>query len=573
MFNPEFTPKLFTLIREGIPKNQLIRDLLAGIIVGIVALPLAIAFAIASGVSPEKGIITAVVAGFIISFLGGSRVQIGGPTGAFIIIVYGIVQEYGIEGLTVATFIAGFMIMFMGFLRFGSLIKYFPYTLIVGFTTGIAVIIFSSQVKDFFGLQIGSLPSDFVGSWKTILLNIHSIDLFAAAIGMFTLLVIILFSKKFSRIPGSLVAIVISTLVVYFLEIPVETVGSRFGAISATLPLPKFYLVDYETSRNLLQPALAIAALGAIESLLSAVVADGMIGGNHRSNMELVAQGGANIFSAMFGGIPATGAIARTVTNIKNGARTPVSGIVHAVTLLIVLVAASPLTAYIPLACLAGVLMVVAYNMSEMKIFFSIFKTSRSDIAVLLATFLVTVFFDLVIAIEIGMGLAAFLFLKRMSETVELGPVFDKYGMGKDDVTFEEELKNIPENTLIYEISGPLFFGAAQRFYDTMTSIGIHQKFLVLRMRHVSMVDATGIKRLKELILLMNSQNTGVVLSGVNNKVKDLLIKSGIDHLAVIAPDIEEALNYIRTGKLTAGNDHAALIPDIPVEGMQENSQ
>ncbi|MBS0001373.1 MAG: STAS domain-containing protein [Cyclobacteriaceae bacterium] len=451
----------------------------------------------------------------------------------------------------------------MGLLKFGKLIKYFPYTLIVGFTTGIAVIIFSAQVRDFFGLRIDDLPADFVGKWEAMMLGLNSINFYAAGIGVFTIILILLFSRKFSRIPGSLVAIILTTLVVYYLDFPVETVGSRFGSISPTIPVPRFYWVDYETFKNLLQPAMAIAALGAIESLLSAVVADGMIGGNHRSNMELVAQGGANIFSAMFGGIPATGAIARTVTNIKNGASTPVSGIIHAFTLLIILIVASPLTAYIPLACLAGVLMVVAYNMSELKIFFSIFKTSRSDIAVLLTTFLITVFFDLVIAIEVGMGLAAFLFLKRMSESVELGPVFSRNGSRNDDITFEEELKDIPGDTIIYEISGPLFFGAAQRFYDTMKSIGIHQKNLVLRMRYVSMIDATGVKRLKELIMLMKSQNTEVVLSGVNERVREILIKSGLDRETIIKSNIEEALNYIRLGKITGDEPDPARLREL----------
>ncbi len=542
----EFTPKLITVLKEGISRKALSRDILSGIIVGIVALPLCIAFAIASGVSPEKGLITGIVAGFAISALGGSRVQIGGPTGAFIVILYSIVEEYGIEGLTIATFLAGFLLMLMGFLQFGRLLKYFPYTLITGFTAGIAVIIFSSQVKDLLGLEMGQVPAPFIEKWVAYTGHFGSINPYALAIGLGTILLTLFFGRITTKIPGSLVAIVVATAAAFYLQLPVETIGSRFGDIPNTLPTPRLYTVSLETIQQLLQPALAIALLGGIESLLSAVVADGMIGGRHRSNMELVAQGGANILSAMFGGIPATGAIARTATNIKNGGRTPVAGIVHALTLLLIMLVASPLAKHIPLACLAGILVVVAYNMSELHAFFSIFKTTRYDIAVLLATFFLTVVFDLVVAIEIGMVLAAFLFMKRMADATNLGQSMLSEGpAGEEEPTFEQELKAIPRNILIYEINGPLFFGAAQKFSDTLKNIiGDQHNILILRMRNVPMIDATGLQRLREIILFMQSRKVQVVLSGVNESIRAQLSKMNIIDEAHIRPDVQDALKY-----------------------------
>lgn len=542
----EFTPKLITVLKEGISREGLSRDIMSGIIVGIVALPLCIAFAIASGVSPEKGLITGIVAGFAISALGGSRVQIGGPTGAFIVILYSIVEEYGIEGLTIATFLAGFLLMLMGFLQFGRLLKYFPYTLITGFTAGIAVIIFSSQVKDLLGLEMGQVPAPFIEKWVAYAGHFGSINPYALAIGLGTILLTLFFGKITTKIPGSLVAIVLATAAAFYLQLPVETIGSRFGDIPNTLPAPRLYTVSLETIQQLLQPALAIALLGGIESLLSAVVADGMIGGRHRSNMELVAQGGANILSAMFGGIPATGAIARTATNIKNGGRTPVAGIVHALALLLIMLVASPLAKHIPLACLAGILVVVAYNMSELHAFFSIFKTTRYDIAVLLATFFLTVVFDLVVAIEIGMVLAAFLFMKRMADATNLGQSMLSEGpAGEEGPTFEQELKIIPRNILIYEINGPLFFGAAQKFSDTLKNIiGDQHNILILRMRNVPMIDATGLQRLREIILFMQSRKVQVVLSGVNESIRAQLSKMDIIDEAHIRPDVQDALKY-----------------------------
>ncbi|HYK55864.1 MAG TPA: SulP family inorganic anion transporter, partial [Flavisolibacter sp.] len=413
---------------QNYSRQQFVKDIIAGIIVGIVALPLAIAFAIASGVSPEKGLYTAIIAGFIISAFGGSRVQIGGPTGAFIVIVYGIVQQYGVNGLIIATFLAGIMLMLMGFARFGSVIKFIPYPLIVGFTTGIAVIIFSSQMKDFFGLDMGAVPADFIGKWQAYFHHFSTISWYAVAIGLGTILIIAFFSKITHVVPGSLVAILVATVAVQLFHLPVETIGSRFGSIPSSLPLPSVPHLDWAVIKASIQPAFTIAILGGIESLLSAVVADGMIGGNHKSNMELVAQGGANMASALFGGIPATGAIARTATNIKNGGRTPVAGIVHAVSLLIIMLLVGKWATLIPMSCLAGVLVIVAYNMSEYETFMAIAKGSRSDATVLLTTFFLTVLFDLTIAIEIGMVLAAFLFMRKMIQVSNVIPFLKEGG-------------------------------------------------------------------------------------------------------------------------------------------------
>jgi SulP family sulfate permease len=408
-----FRPKLFDTLKNY-NKQQFIADLVAGAIVGIVALPLAIAFAIASGVSPEKGLYTAIIAGFIISFLGGSRVQIGGPTGAFIVIVYGIVQQYGINGLIIATFIAGVILVFLGLARLGSIIKFIPHPLIVGFTSGIAVIIFSSQLKDFFDLKMGPVPADFIDKWLSYGQHFMSVNWYALVIGLLTVLIIIYFPKITRRIPGSLVALVLATLAVKLFHIPVDTIGSRFGKIPSSFPSPVFPHLNWIILKNLIRPAFTIAILGGIESLLSATVADGMIGGNHRSNMELVAQGAANIGSAIFGGIPATGAIARTATNVKSGGRTPVAGIVHAITLLIIMFIAGSWASLIPMSCLAGILVVVAYNMSEYQTFIHIAKGGRSDATVLVTTFLLTVFVDLTFALEAGMVMAVFFFMRKM---------------------------------------------------------------------------------------------------------------------------------------------------------------
>lgn len=513
----EFVPKLYSLIKEGVGAEQVLKDVVSGLIVGIVALPLAIAFAIASGVSPEKGLITAIVAGFIISAFGGSRVQIGGPTGAFIVIVYGIVQQYGMDGLTIATFMAGFMLIGFGLVRLGDLLKFVPYSLIVGFTSGIALIIFSSQVNDFLGLHIAKVPADFIEKWEVYFHSFMDLNGYAIGISSLTVIIVIYFQKITRKVPGSIVAIVLSTLVVHLYNIPVDTIESNFGEIPSHFALPSMPRIDYETAKSLIQPALAIALLGAIESLLSAVVADGMIGGKHRSNMELIAQGGANIASSILGGIPATGAIARTATNVKNGGRTPIAGIVHGVVLLFIMLLFAPYAKLIPLSCLAGILVVVAYNMSEWRQFRSILKGNRMDIIILLTTFLLTVFFDLVIAIEVGIVLSSFIFMKRMSESVDVQTITSE--KLDNEVLFEKELEGLPKDVMIFEINGPLFFGAAKQFQETLINTINKPRTIIIRMRYVPLIDATGYQSLKEIIKTYNGQGVIVILSGVSEQL------------------------------------------------------
>jgi SulP family sulfate permease len=512
-----FRPKLIDTLKTY-TRKQFINDLFAGIIVGVVALPLAIAFAIASGVTPEKGLITAVVAGFIIAALGGSRVQIGGPTGAFIVIVYGIVQMYGVSGLIIATFMAGIMLIIMGFARLGTIIKFIPHPLIIGFTSGIALIIFSSQVKDFLGLSMGAVPADFLEKWKAFFLNISSINIYAVAVAVATIFIILLWPKVSKKIPGSLIAIFITTAIVQLFHLPVETIGSRFGVISSSIPAPEIPVVDFATFKQLIQPAFTIAMLGAIESLLSAVVADGMISGNHRSNTELIAQGTANIFSSLFGGIPATGAIARTATNVKNGGRTPVAGIIHAITLLLILLVAGSLASLIPIANLAGILVIVAYNMSEWKNFRSILKGPKGDVLVLLITFFLTVLIDLTVAIEVGIVLAAFLFMRNM---IKFSGV-STYTSEIEDEDFGYDLVEdkyiIPKGVKVFEITGPLFFGAAYKFKDAMRYVEKQSKVLIIRMRHVPLIDATGIQSLQEVSKELKKHHTKLILSEVNSK-------------------------------------------------------
>lgn len=512
-----FKPKLFDTLKNY-SRHQFGKDLMAGLIVGIVALPLAIAFAIASGVSPEKGLYTAVIAGFIISAMGGSRVQIGGPTGAFIVIVYGIVQIHGVNGLIIATFMAGIMLIIMGFARLGSVIKFIPHPLIIGFTSGIAILIFSSQMKDFFGLKMGAVPADFLDKWKSYIESFGSVNIYAMAIAVATVVIILLWPKVTHKIPGSLIAILVTTAAMQMLHLPVETIGSKFGSIPSSLPMPVIPYVDFNTIKNLIQPAFTIALLGGIESLLSAVVSDGMIGGNHKSNMELIAQGTANIFSSLFGGIPATGAIARTATNVKNGGRTPIAGIVHAITLLLIMLFVGKWAALIPMATLAGILVVVAYNMSEWESFVSVFKGPRSDVAVLLTTFLLTVIIDLTVAIEIGMVLAVFLFMRKMikfSDVSILTKDIDDNGNGKDKNAIENF--TIPENVEVFEITGPLFFGAAYKFKDAMRFIEKPPKVLIIRMRQVPIIDATGIRTLEEVYKESKHRGTKLILSEVHS--------------------------------------------------------
>ena len=557
--NKIFAPKLFDTLKTY-HRKQFTHDLLAGIIVGIVALPLAIAFAIASGVNPEKGLITAVVAGFIISAFGGSRVQIGGPTGAFIVIVFGIVQAYGISGLIAATFIAGIMLILMGLARLGTVIKFIPHPLIIGFTSGIALVIFSSQVKDFLGLQMTTVPADFLQKWNAYFNNLNSINLYATGIAVATIGIILLWPKINQKIPGSLIAILITTVVVQLFHLPVETIGSRFGNISSSFPAPDVPSVNFVTFKHLIRPAFTIAILGAIESLLSAVVADGMISGNHRSNTELIAQGGANIFSSIFGGIPATGAIARTATNIKNGGRTPIAGIVHSITLLLILLIAGKWASLIPIANLAGILVIVAYNMSEWKSFKFILKGPKGDVAVLLITFFLTVLIDLTIAIEVGIVLAAFLFMRNMIKSSDVSILTNEIDEEDFNYDFAEGKYAIPDDVEVFEITGPLFFGAAYKFKDAMKYLKQHPKVLIVRMAHVPIIDATGIQTLKEIYKDCKKKHIKIVLSELNSaqvlkELKDsrLLFAIGKGNIhSTFEKAIERADNLINEKKLLA---------------------
>jgi SulP family sulfate permease len=510
-----FRPKLVDTLK-GYTARQFRQDLIPGVIVALVALPLAIAFGIASGVSPEKGLYTAIIGGFVISALGGSRVQIGGPTGAFIIIVYGIVQTYGVAGLAISTVMAGVMLVVMGFARLGSVIKFIPYSLTIGFTSGIALIIFSSQVKDLFGLRMGSVPADFLGKWQSYGHYFRPLQWENLLVGLAAVVIIAFWPKITYKIPGSIVAIILTTVGIHLLHLPVETIGSRFGPISASLPRPGFPYPDLALVKALLRPAFTIALLGGIESLLSAVIADGMMGGEHRSNTELIAQGAANILAPIFGGIPATGAIARTATNVKNGGRTPVAGMVHAITLLLIVLFFGKWAAWIPMATLAGILVVVAYNMSEWRHFRWILGGPRSDIAILLTTFLLTVLVDLTVAIEVGMVLAAFLFVGTMvkSSSVSLMRRADKLEATDPD---SPEPLPIPKDTEVFEISGPLFFGAAYKFKDAMRYIEKDPKVLIIRMQKVPVIDATGIRTIKELHQLCKRRGTRLILSEIDS--------------------------------------------------------
>ncbi|WP_308659276.1 sulfate permease [uncultured Alistipes sp.] len=555
----EFRPKLFDTLRNY-SRADFMRDLMAGVIVGIVALPLAIAFGIASGVSPEKGIITAVIAGFVVSLLGGSRVQIGGPTGAFIIIVYGIVQEYGEAGLLVATLMGGVLLVLMGLFRLGTVIKFIPYPIIVGFTSGIAVTIFTTQVADIFGLDFGGekVPGDFIEKWALYFRHFDTVNWWNTLVAVLSIAIIALTPKFLRRIPGSLVAIVAMTAAVWALRRyagidTIDTIGDRF-TISSQLPAAALPALDWEAVRNLFPVAVTIALLGAIESLLSATVADGVIEDRHDSNTELIAQGAANLLTPLFGGIPATGAIARTMTNINNGGRTPVAGIIHAVVLLLILLLLMPLAQYIPMACLAGVLAVVAYNMSGWRTFKALLRNPRSDVAVLLITFFLTVVFDLTIAIEVGLLIACVLFMKRVMETTEISVIRDEIDPSAGtDMTLHEEHLTVPEGVEVYEINGPYFFGIATKFEELMAQMGDRPKVRVIRMRKVPFIDSTGLHNLTTLCEMSHRERIEVVLSGVNEKVRVALERAGIiDMLGAenVCPNIHVALE--RAGKLAA---------------------
>ncbi|MGM9701365.1 MAG: SulP family inorganic anion transporter [Prevotella sp.] len=527
-----FKPKLVSTLRNY-NRKTFMADLMAGVIVGIVALPLAIAFGIASGVSPEKGIITAIVAGFIVSVFGGSRVQIGGPTGAFIIIIYGIIQQYGMQGLTIATIMAGVFLVLFGVLRLGTIIKYIPYPIVVGFTSGIAVTIFTTQIKDLFGLTMAEVPSDFVEKWIAYAHDFTTLDGWTTLVGIVSVVVIAVTPRFSKKIPGSLVAIILMTIVALLLKhyagvTSIETIGDRFS-INSALPEAQMPALSWETVKGLVPPALTIAILGAIESLLSATVADGVIGHRHDSNTELVGQGIANLVSPLFGGIPATGAIARTMTNINNGGRTPVAGIVHAVVLLLIFLFLMPLAQYIPMACLAGVLVVVSYGMCGWRSFAMLMKNPKSDVTVLLITFFLTILFDLTVAIEVGLVIACLLFMRRMAETTDVKVIMDEIDPEDDtDVKLENnEHLTIPKGVEVYEINGPYFFGAGNRFEEVMASFGSRPKVRVIRMRKVPFVDSTGIHNLTNLCLMSQKEGIQIVLSGVNPKVHAVLEHAG----------------------------------------------
>ncbi len=531
-----FRPKIISAVKNY-DRKTFMADLMAGIIVGIVALPLAIAFGIASGVSPEKGIVTAIVAGFVISAFGGSRVQIGGPTGAFIVIIAGIIEQYGMQGLTVATLMAGVFLILLGILKLGTIIKYIPYPIIVGFTSGIAVTIFTTQIKDLLGMTMSTVPSDFIEKWIAYFQNLGSIDPWSAVLGLTSVAIIAVAPRFSKKVPGSLIAIIVVTIAALLLKnyagvTTIETIGDRFS-IEATLPQATVPVLSWEVIKSLVGPAMTIAVLGAIESLLSATVADGVIGDHHRSNTELIGQGLANIASPLFGGIPATGAIARTMTNINNGGRTPISGIIHAVVLLLIFLFLMPLAQYIPMACLAGVLVVVAYGMSGWRSFVALMRNPKSDITVLVLTFLLTIIFDLTVAIEVGLLCACLLFMRRMAETTDVRAIYDEIDLNEDADMQKGNLEHltIPQDVEVYEINGPYFFGAGNRFEDIMARYSNRPKVRIIRMRKVPFIDSTGLHNLENLCLMSQREGITIVLSGVVPKVEQVLKNNGFNKL------------------------------------------
>ena len=537
----ELRPKLFDVMK-GYTKAQLMKDIISGIIVAIIALPLSIALAIASGVGPEQGLYTAIIAGFFISFFGGSRVQIGGPTAAFVVIIYGIVVEYGTDGLIVATILAGIILVIMGICRFGSLIKYIPYTITTGFTCGIAVTLFVGQLKDFFGMDIASVPSEFLDKLIIYGKNIRTVNVTATLIGLLAVAIMFVWPKITDKIPGSLIAIIVTTAIVYFAKLPVNTIGSVYGQLNSAFPAFHVPAISMKLVQQMLSPAFTIAVLAAIESLLSAVVSDGMIGDTHKSNAELIGQGLGNIFSGLFCGIPATGAIARTAANVRNGGRTPIAGIAHCVTLTIILLVLMPLAALIPMA---AVLLVVAANMADWSSFLRLCKSApKSDIIVLVATFFLTVFFDLVVAIEIGVVLAALLFMKRMAETADIKAW--KYTDSPDITPGEaEKLRDIPHSISVFEICGPMFFAAADQILNINSNH--HTKVVVIRMRSVPAIDASAMKSLHELVGRAKKKNITLVFSHINEQPMHVMEKDGFIELVGkenFHDNIVDALDY-----------------------------
>ncbi len=546
----DLVPKIYSLLKDGYTKKTFFSDLSGGLIVGIIALPLAIAFAIASGVKPEQGLYSAIVAGFLVAVLSGSRVQVSGPTGAFIVIIYGIVQTYGYNGLAVATLLAGILMVIMGLLRFGVLLRFIPYSLTVGFTTGIAIIIFSSQINDFLGLSIANVPADFVDKWLVYAENIQNVNLYAFAIGAVSLIFIFVWQRFNFKIPGSLIVIIIATLVVYYFKLPVDTIGSKFGVVPNSLPSPQIPEISWDIFTKMFSPAFTIAMLASIESLLSAVVADGMMGSRHRPNMELISQGVGNIVSPIFMGIPVTGAIARTAANIKNGGKTPVSAIIHGVVILVIMLLFADLASLIPLPVLAAILIHVAYNMSEYHAFHKTLKGTTSDKIVLLNTFLLTLFIDLTVAIEVGLVLAALTFIKKMSDVTQTQIITQSFHLPDEGVDKMRQTKiPVPQGVEIFEIYGTLFFGAVDQFRDTIRTMNKKPRILVLEVSNLLVIDGSGIKALEDLINELKKEGTELMVSGIHKQPLFELTRSGIVDLIdenKLFGSIDETLEFIK---------------------------
>lgn len=563
--NP-FVPALFLCIKEGMSFRSLRQDILAGLTVAIVALPLAMAMGVASGASPDKGLVTAVVAGFFISFLGGSRVQIGGPTGAFVVVIFDVIANYGFDGLILASVMAGIILIIAGYMKLGKLIKYIPYPVITGFTTGIAVIIASSQVKDFLGFTF-SVPADFLGQWHTYLTNLSSVSLYSLGTGLVALFLIIGCKKISAKLPAYLISIVVVSVAVFIFNLPVDTIGSRFPNMPDGLPMPTLPEFDLDTVRMLIPSAFTIAFLAGIEALLSAVVADGMTGYKHSLNQELVGQGVANVASGLFGGLPATGAIARTATNINSGGRTPISGICHALFLLVFLYTIMDILAYIPMAALAGVLFMVAWGMSDVKHFISIAHISPSDRTILFLTFALTVLVDLTVAIGVGVTFASLLFMRHMSRAIEITPQnhISEFEHNDGDYDLSKE-NNLPEGVAVFQVNGPLFFGVSSELYDRLKSLEQMPRILILRMRFMPYLDASGEAGIEELLKFCREHHTYLILSSVRSQPKRLLEKAGVDHNPEIAftIDYENAIELAH--KLMSDNDFVTRHTDPTVK-------
>jgi len=549
MSETRFEPKLVTVLREGYSRNLFAHDIGAGLVVGILALPLALAFAIASGVKPEQGLFTAIIGGFLISALGGSRVQIGGPTGAFVVIVYAVVARFGPEGLATATIIAGLLLVVMGLARLGTVIQFIPYPVTVGFTSGIALIIFSSQLRDFFGLGMSGVPAEFVHKWAAYAAAAGSYNPMSVGVALVTMFIVLYWPRVTARVPSPIVAILVTTALVALMDIPVETIGDRFGRVPDRLPVPRLPGFDLDLVRAVFPSAISIALLAGIESLLSAVVADGMTGRRHRSNTELIAQGVANIASPIFGGIPCTGAIARTATNVRSGGRTPVAGIIHAAVLLLVMMGFGRWATLVPMATLAGFLVVISYRMFEWRLMLKVFRSTKSDTLVMIITFLLTVLLDLTIAIQVGVVLASLLFMRRMADVTQTSYVRSIVSED-DDPDAGAAATAIPDGVAVFEIYGPFFFGAADKFKSTLNRVDRKPRVLVLRMRHVLTIDATGLQALEDVFDKTRRDGTALVLSGVHARALAVMRQSGlVDKIGTenVASSFEEAIERART--------------------------